>query len=112
MKSDRIQPTTNEAPHPISAIRSMGRKTHLRHPIIYLDGEVVNPRGEAVCDQGAMERIPSVKASSRLEEVLWRTFGDIHGQLLGVCDYYTSELSRRWDRREDSRAVVSRQSKG
>jgi hypothetical protein len=63
-------------------------------------------------DQGTMRRVPSVKASSRLGEVLWRTFGDIHGQLVGVCDYYMNELSRRWDRREDSRAVGNRQSKG
>ena len=49
---------------------------------------------------------------SKRGEVLWRTFGNIYGQFLGVCGYYTSELSERWDRREDSRAVENRQSKG
>jgi len=68
MKSDYIQPTTNEALHTISAIRSMGRDAHIfvanssrpcrrdRHrrtrgrPIECVGGEVVTPRGEVVCE--------------------------------------------------------------
>ncbi|KAJ8596750.1 hypothetical protein M405DRAFT_103278 [Rhizopogon salebrosus TDB-379] len=61
MKSDHIQPTTNEAPHPTSAIRSMRRNAHIfvanspglvnevvtgrarGYPIVYLNGKVVDP---------------------------------------------------------------------
>ncbi|KAJ8584556.1 hypothetical protein M405DRAFT_826554 [Rhizopogon salebrosus TDB-379] len=102
MKSDHIQPTTNEVPHPTSAIRSMGRNAHtnLRDPIVYLDGEVVDPRGEAVCEPvGSM--CDGENFTRQSQEVLWHTFGDIQDSIW-ECAISTGELRRRWNRREDS----------
>ncbi|KAJ8580635.1 hypothetical protein M405DRAFT_886035 [Rhizopogon salebrosus TDB-379] len=118
MKSDHIQPTTNEAPHPTSAIRSLGRNARifvanssclgrrgrrrrtLGHSIVYLDGEVVDPKGEAVCEPvGSM--CDGENLTRQSQEVLWHTFGDIQ-DIIWECAISTGELSRRWDRREDS----------
>ncbi|KAJ8588962.1 hypothetical protein M405DRAFT_818865 [Rhizopogon salebrosus TDB-379] len=101
MKSDHIQPTTNEVPHPPSAIRSMGRTahTHLRHPIVYLGGEVVDPRGEAVCEPVGL-RCDGENFTRQSQDVPWHSFGDIQDSIW-ECAICTGELSRRWDRRED-----------
>ncbi|KAJ8584011.1 hypothetical protein M405DRAFT_827573 [Rhizopogon salebrosus TDB-379] len=98
MNSDHIQPTTNEVPHPAPATRSMGRSAHIfvadssclgrrghrrrtrRHPIVNFDGEVVDPRGEAVCEPVGL-RCDGENTTCQSQDVLWHSFGDIQDSI-------------------------------